>query len=156
MRTVKEIDEQLQKEHSYMVQLYAQINAYEESMERLKKERKAAEENELEAFIDEWLMKTFGINGKAEARRGRFIVFDKYGNYVKTVTTGQGTEFHYVGDCDEEGTLENWLKKNKLYAHNASSFCCRNRQWYDKSLTEQLENLGWLFDKNGKLSKTQW
>lgn len=32
MRTVKEIDKQIQEEHDYMVKLYAQINAYEESM----------------------------------------------------------------------------------------------------------------------------
>lgn len=37
MRTVKEIDEQLQQKHSYINQLYAQIKAHEESMERLKK-----------------------------------------------------------------------------------------------------------------------
>lgn len=28
MRTVKEIDKQIQKEHDYIVQLYAQINSY--------------------------------------------------------------------------------------------------------------------------------
>ena len=36
MRTVKEIDNQIQKEHDYIVQLYAQINSYEQSMEHLK------------------------------------------------------------------------------------------------------------------------
>lgn len=83
MRTVKEIDNQIQKEHNYIVQLYAQINSYEQSM-------------------------------------------------------------------------EHWLRKNKLYAHRASSFCDRNRSWYDLSFKKQLENLCWEFDKNGKLKKTQW
>ena len=49
--------------------------------------------------------------------------------------------------------MEYWLKKNKLYAHSASSFCDRNYAWYQKSFKEQLENLCWEFDKNGKLCK---
>ena len=36
MRTVKEIDKQIQKEHDCIVQLYAQINSYEQSVEYLK------------------------------------------------------------------------------------------------------------------------
>lgn len=32
MRTVKEIDKQIQKENDYIVQLYAQINSYEQSV----------------------------------------------------------------------------------------------------------------------------
>lgn len=42
MRTVKEIDEQIQKEYGYMNQLYAQINAYEQSRVYLEAEREAA------------------------------------------------------------------------------------------------------------------
>ena len=52
--------------------------------------------------------------------------------------------------------MEHWLRENKLYAHRASSFCDRNRNWYNLSFKEQLENLCWEFDKNGKLKKTQW
>ena len=52
--------------------------------------------------------------------------------------------------------MEYWLRENKLYAHRASSFCDRNRNWYNLSFKEQLENLCWEFDKNGKLKKTQW
>ena len=50
MRTVKEIDNQIQKEHDYIVQLYAQINSYEQSMEHLKAERQTAEKKENEMF----------------------------------------------------------------------------------------------------------
>lgn len=157
MRTVKEIDEQLQKEHDYMVQLYAQIKAYDESIERLKKERKVVEEEELKSYIDNWLKEKFGIENQTEARKKSiFIVFDKEANFVKTVTTGYGEEFHYVSPGEDKDTMEYWLKKNKLYAHRASSFCDRNYAWYQKSLKEQLENLCWEFDKNEKLSKTQW
>ena len=144
MRTVKEIDKQIQEEHDYMVKLYAQINAYEESMERLKKERKVAEEDELKTYIDNWLNEKFGIENKKEA------------NFVKTITTVYGEEFHYVSPAEDKDTMEHWLKKNKLYAHRASSFCDGNYAWYQKSFKEQLGNLCWEFDKNGKLCKTQW
>lgn len=156
MRTVKEIDKQIQTEHSHMTQLYAQIKAYEESLERLKKERSLAEEEEIKSYIDNWLNEKFGIKNQKEARSGVFIVFDKEGNFVKTVTCGYGAEFHYVSPEDDKDTLEYWLKKNKLYAHVASSFCDGNYNWYQKSFKEQLENLCWEFDKNGKLYKTQW
>ena len=61
MRTVNEIDKQIQKEHDHIVQLYAQINSYEQSMEHLKVERQAAEKKEDELFIDNWLNEHFGI-----------------------------------------------------------------------------------------------
>ena len=157
MRTVKEIDKQIQKEHDYVVQLYAQIKSYEQSMEHLKAERQAAEKNEEKLFIDSWLNKNFGIQNQKEARqKSIFIVFDKNANFVKTVTVGYDEEFHYTSPVEDEDTMEHWLKENKLYAHRASSFCDRNRNWYDLSFKEQLENLSWEFDKNGKLKKTQW
>ena len=134
MKTVKEIDKQIQKEHDYIVQLYAQINSYEQSVEHLKAERQDAEKKENEMFI----------------------FFDKNANFVKTVTTGYGEDFRYVSPVEDEDTMEYWLRKNKLYAHRASSFCDRNRNWYDLSFKDQLENLCWEFDKNGKLKKTQW
>ena len=156
MRTVKEIDKQIQIEHDYMVKLYAQINACEESIEHLKRERQKAENEEINNYIDNWLNEKFGIKSQKEARSNVFIVFDKEGNFVKTVKCGLGEEFRYVSPAEEEGTLEYWLKKSKLYAHNASSFCDRGMKWYQMTFKEQLENLCWEFDKNGKLFKTQW
>ena len=55
MRTVKEIDKQIQKENDYIVQLYAQINFYEQSVEHLKAERQDVEKKENKMFIDNWL-----------------------------------------------------------------------------------------------------
>ena len=89
MRTVKEIDKQIQKEHDYVVQLYAQIKSYEQSMEHLKAERQAAEKNEEKLFIDSWLNKNFGIQNQKEARqKSIFIVFDKNAYFVKNETVG--------------------------------------------------------------------
>lgn len=157
MRSVKEIDEQILKENSYITQLYAQINSWEESINKLKKEREISKEKENELFIDEWLNKHFGIKSQDEARRKSiFIIFDKNAKFLHTVTVGIGEDFHYVSPVEDEDTLEHWLRKNKLYAHRASSFCGRNRNWYSMSFREQLENLCWEFDKNGKLKKTQW
>lgn len=157
MRTVKELDLQIQKEHDAIVQLYAQIEAHENSMKRLEAEKDVAKEVEEQNFIDDWLNEHFGIPSQMAARqKSIFIVFDKNANFVKTITTGAGEDFLYEGPADDEDTLEYWLKENKLYAHRASSFCERNRSWYDLSLKEQLEKLCWEFDSTGKLRKTQW
>lgn len=156
-KSVKELDKQIQKEHCIINHLYAQINAYERSLERLKNEREAAIKREDEAYIDEWFNIRFGISNQQEARtKSIHIVFDENGNFVKTVTTGYDEEFHYVSPVEDEDTMEHWLRENKLYAHRASSFCDRNRSWYSLPLKEQLKNIGWDFDETGKLIKTQW
>lgn len=112
MKTVKEIDKQIQKEHDYIVQLYAQINSYEQSVEHLKAERQDAEKKENEMFIDNWLNEHFGIQNQKEARqKSIFIVFDKNANFVKTVTTGYGEDFRYVSPVEDEDTMEYWLRK---------------------------------------------
>ena len=157
MRTSKEIMVQLQKEHDNVTKLYAQINAYEQNINCLKTELSAVYKEETKYFIDKWLKEKFGIENQKEARKKSiFIVFDKSGNFIKTVTTGSGEEFRYVSSIEDNNTLEYWLRRNKLYAHRASSFCDRNREWYSKTFKEQLETLCWEFDKNGKLKKTQW
>ena len=48
MRTVKEIDKQIQKTNDCIVQLYAQINSYEQSVKHLKAERQDVEKKENE------------------------------------------------------------------------------------------------------------
>lgn len=115
MRTVKEIDKQIQKENDYIVQLYAQINSYEQSVEHLKAERQDVEKKENKMFIDNWLNEHFGIQNQEEARqKSIFIVFDKNANFVKTVTTGYGEEFHYVSPVEDEDTMEYWLRKKQI------------------------------------------
>jgi hypothetical protein len=156
MRTVEEIDKQIQTEHDNLMQLYTQMNSYNKSLEKLKKEREAAEKYESEIYIDKWLEEKFGIKNQKEARNGVFIVFDKKTNFVKTVTCGYGAQFHYISPAEDKDTLEYWLKKNKLYAHSASSFCGRNYSWYQMTFKEQLENLSWEFDKNGRVINAQW
>ena len=134
MRTVKEIDKQIQKTNDYIVQLYAQINSYEQSVKHLKAERQDVEKKENEMFIDNWLSEHFGIQNQEEARqKSIFIVFDKNANFVKTIATGYGEESRYVSPSEDKDTMEHWLRENKLYAHRASSFCDRNRNWYDLS-----------------------
>lgn len=106
-------------------------------------------------FIDNWLASTFGIPNQMEARNGKYIVFDENGTFIKTVSCGLDQEFHYVGPSSEEGTLEHWLKKNGLYAQYASSFCGRNRAWYEMSLQDQLKNLCWEFSGDGKVKNKE-
>lgn len=157
MRTTKEINEQLQRENRQIAELSAQIKSLEQNVECLKEEHKAAEEQEHKEYIDNWLNEKFGIKTQEDARKKSiFIVFDKEANFVQTITCGPGEQFHYVSPAEDKDTMEHWLKKNKLYAHRASSFCDRNYAWYQKSLKEQLENLCWEFNKNGRLCKTAW
>lgn len=117
MRTIKEIDEDIVKEYSYMNQLYAQINSYEQSIKHLKAERENVKKEEEKLFIDNWLNDHFGISSQKEARqKSIFIVFDKNANFVKTVTTGHGEEFLYVSPVEDKDTMEHWLKKTS-YMH---------------------------------------
>ena len=107
MRTVKEIDKQIQKEHDYIVQLYAQINSYEQSVEYLKAERQDAEKKENEMFIDNWLNEHFGIQNQKEARqKSIFIVFDKNANFVKTVTTEVIKNYQKNNNVEFESPVE--------------------------------------------------
>ena len=69
MRTVKEIDKQIQKEHDYVVQLYAQIKSYEQSMEHLKAERQAAERMKRNYSLTVGLIKI--LESKIRKRQGR-------------------------------------------------------------------------------------
>ena len=96
-------------------------------MEHLKAERQDVEKKENKMFIDNWLNEHFGIQNQEEARqKSIFIVFDKNANFVKTVTTGYGEEFHYVSPVEDEDTMEYWLRKNKLYAHAADGIGTEN------------------------------
>lgn len=126
IRSVAEIDRQIQEEHDHMIQLYAQIHAYEASIEHLKQERKVAEAEELNSYIDNWLNKKFGIKSQKDARNGMYIVFDSEANYITTVTCGRDKEFQYVSPVTDKNTLEYWLKKYGFYGHSASSFCGRS------------------------------
>ena len=84
-------------------------------------------------------------------------MFDEYGKFVKTVTTGYGEAFPYIDPVEDEDTLEHWLsKKISCMRTGASSFCDRNPDWYKKTFKDQLENLAMGVLQNGKLSKTQW
>lgn len=154
MRTVKEIEEQIQKEREYITQLYIQISAHEQSMKSLEKEEKMAKKEEEQMSIDNWFNEHFGIPNQKEAiQKPLFIVFNEDADFIKTITIEN--DKHYVNL--DENTVEHWLRKNKLYAHRASSFCNRDKYWYDYlSLKEQLRDLGWEFEDNGKLKKTQW
>lgn len=138
MRTVKEINEQIQTEYFRALQLQEQLDLCMKNINNLEREKIDAENNEREIWIDEWLMKTFGIKSQVEACRDLFIVFDKDANFIKTAPYGNGS-------------LKDWLRENKLYAHRASSFCHRNFKWYQLTFKEQLETLGWKYDKNGNL-----
>jgi hypothetical protein len=160
MRTITEIDKLINEEQKYMNDAFVLAKSHQKSMERLERERKIIiqeqEERTLNIIIESYLSSTFGIESQEEARRGKYVIFDKYCNIIKTVNCGNydGTDFYYVsGDGD---SLENWLRENKLYAHCCSSFLGRSAKWYAKTFKEQLENLTWEFDKNGKIKKTQW
>lgn len=156
----EKINKQIQKENETIAKLYSQIWEHQETITRLKSERESiisALPDDETSFIDNWLNEKFGISSQKAARlKSIFIVFDKKANFVRAVVTGLGAAFRYVSSGEDEDTLDHWLKENKLYAQSASSFCGRNRAWYDLSLKTQLESLEWEFDENGQLTNTAW
>lgn len=88
------------------------------------------------------------LNGLPESRDDAFVVFDKQGNFIKSVDMKE--EF---GHFEE---MEKFLKKEKLYAQALCSFYGRSSEWYDMTLQEQLKNLQWEFNKKGNLKNTKW
>ena len=154
---VEKINEQIRKENEAIAKLYSQIWKHQEAIARLESERESMLSVLTDSEIDNWLNEKFGISSQKAARlKSIFIVFDKKANFVRAVVTGLGAEFRYVSSGEDEDTLDHWLKENKLYAQSASSFCGRNRAWYDLSLKTQLESLEWEFDENGQLTNTAW
>lgn len=124
MKKPEIILEKLKKEENCVTRLYAALSDHQKAIESLKKEYLASQDAEHENDIDAWLKSTFGIPSQKEALKNSiFIVFDQNANFVKTVSIGYGQKFEYTSPADEEDTLEHWLRKNKLYAHRASSFC---------------------------------
>ena len=75
MRTVKEIDKQIQKEHDCVVQLYAQINAYEQSMEHLKAEQQAAEKKKMNCSLIIGLMNISEFQARRKQDRNQSLLF---------------------------------------------------------------------------------
>ena len=156
MSRLNDYDEQIKITQAYITETREKLQACEEHVEWLKEQRKIAEEEENKIVVDDWFNK-YGILNQKEAReKSIFIVFDKFGNYIRTARVGLEEEFRYVGPVEYQGTLEYWLRENKLYAHNASSFCDRDIKWYTMSLLEQLKMLSWDVNAQGQLTKTQW
>lgn len=95
-----------------------------------------------------------------------WIVFDAYGKFQCLKTCGYGSlvrndvelDFKYVSGDDkkDETIMENWLRKNKFYAHLLCSFVERkNEDFYTNDLAWKLKHLEWEF-KNGKIAKCKW
>lgn len=95
-----------------------------------------------------------------------WLVFDAYGSFQCIKTCGCGEllqigreyDFRYVsGDDKKDDTImENWLRKNKFYAHALCSFVNRNsEEFYKNDLVWKLKVLDWEF-KDGKITKSKW
>ena len=95
-----------------------------------------------------------------------WIVFDAYGSFkcLKTCwckpieQNGKKNDFKYVSGDDkkDETIMENWLRKNKFYAHLLCSFVERkNEDFYTNDLVWKLKYLEWEF-KDGKIAKCKW
>lgn len=156
MSSLDRMDEQIKESCERLKNLREQARVCEEKIEQLKRMRQMTEERHMDAFIDNWLNKKFGIPNQRVAKNGIFLVFDEDGRFIKTVSCGYGADFHHVGPAKDKDTLEHWLKKNKLYAQSASSFCSRSYVWYQMTFREQLENLFWEFGQDGKLISRAW
>jgi hypothetical protein len=89
----------------------------------------------------------YGIKNRHDANLS-YIVFDTKARYVKVYR--RKTDFEYNED------LEKLLRREKLYAHNAGSFYCRHREFYDLMLIEQLKLFEWTFDESGNVTGANW
>lgn len=85
-----------------------------------------------------YIKSAFGVE---EVTNNIYIIFTKKAEFIKILKLKE--DFEYMSD------LEDWLKKEKLYAHALSSFIGRHSDWYDWPLIKQLENLEWKVNKKG-------
>jgi len=75
----------------------------------------------------------------------KFVVFDKYGKKIKTVTLKHKSNLYYL----EIEPFEEELIKNGFYGHAKESL---DQQFLKgKLFKEKLICLGWKFDENGKI-----
>ena len=116
-------------------ELQTQICSYKSDLlKAIKQERQEKEDS---------FLKSLGICDNC-----MFVIFNKKAEFIKSIDP-----YKEFSKFDE---FINWLKKEKVYAHAASSFNARHLQWYDLTLAEQLKNLGWEFDNNGYVKNTDW
>lgn len=66
-------------------------------------------------------------------------------------------DFRYISGDDKKDPeiMENWLRKQKYYGHNLSSFTERNESFYALDLLGKLKNLGWDVE-DGRLVHNKW
>lgn len=138
---------------------------HERELERRKKE-------EDKAALDSFLASVGFDSSKFEteleynnALNATWLIFDKYGNIKGLKTCGGGNlerngvtfDFRYISgdDRNDSEILENWLRDNKLYGHNLSSFSRRVKAFYEMPFLDKLKNLGWEV-KNEQLVNTGW
>lgn len=158
---MQDIKKQLEMKKAALEKIYDQQYTLEKEIKgievQLDLEIRKKVERERKVAADTYLSKQFGIQSEETARDSIYIVFNIDAIFMKTVTCKNNSvaDFYYIsGEMDS--CLETWLIQNKLYAHCASSFCSRHKEWYQKTFRYQLENLGWEFDKNGRLKGVKW
>lgn len=143
---------------------------YEQEVERKKEEE---ERRETKRLSDSFLISVgFNVNafGNEEQMRKAlnltWLVFDENGNVKGLKTCGGGLlerhgipcDFRYIAGSSRRDPeiMENWLRRNKWYAHALSSFAERKQQeFYRMDLLGKLQCLGWDV-KGGKLVNNMW
>lgn len=96
--------------------------------------------------IDEEIVREYGYMNQLYAQ------IDSYEQNIKHLKA----EREDVKKEEEKHFIDNWLNEHfgipsQEEARKKSIFIV-----FDENFKEQLENLCWEFDKNGKLKKTQW
>jgi hypothetical protein len=78
--------------------------------------------------------------------KSKWVVFDKKGKRVKTVTLTHKDNRHYI----ELEPFEREMESKGQYAHRLDSLTQDHLK--GKPLIEKLKILGWQFDQNGVIS----
>ena len=143
----QEIKDKIEQNEAEILKLRNLINELSVTNGKLAEQFIIAVENEFTELKNDFF-KQYGIENEINARKEKYFIFTKKGKFIKTVDVKK--------DFESFQQFEEWLKKEKVYAHNASSFCNRSKEWYNMSFKEQLKNLTWNFDKKGVLMETSW
>lgn len=153
MRSVELIEEiecdkkELRELEDKLRRLKIDIKVKEKELEKVKKQEIIDTEND---YIK-------NVLGLEKTDCNVYILFDKHGNIKgsKNIRDFYESNPEEVREFGYGPVFEKWMKERKLYGHCSSSFELRHTEWYNMSLLEQLEFLGWDVRDN-KLINLEW
>lgn len=157
----------IQNRNKEITKLYKEISKRHEQIDLLKsynhRDRETIEENNRQEMelIKSNVLTTLNIS-ETDDLRGVLILFNKSLEYIDTLNTSEFFESikddEVYKNCDTPlDAVEQFLRKEKLYANSAKYFIEKPLKWYKKPFRDMILSFsGWKVDENGMLTDVEW